>query len=292
MLCQSHIRQLLAFSLGCLLTFFTNPAVSADRKAIKAEQSRLLRDLLDQLFELEHQIGKSNKETDLTPEFTVVKKAYEKIAQTLEPGTRLHLDKTLSKLKSKHSSPQELEQTFYQLKQETIAAFKIDTAPPLSPNFELASAQYMEYCSSCHGNTGNGDGVLSKRLPKKPEDFTSLQFSQKNSPLRTLNKLLVGSKQTGMPIFEHQLSNQDLWSISFYVQTLAYVPNNDSLNFESTLIKRGLNYSLLARLNDDELLIWLSKNLNELNTTSKDAQKNIIASIRHHYSFSKNVPRR
>ncbi|MFK7827755.1 MAG: cytochrome c [Oligoflexales bacterium] len=247
---------------------------------------------MDQIFMLEQQSNRPNAVANIKKDLIKIKESFEQISTTLDAQTRKQLDKSLFKLRSKFKSTKDLEEAIYQVKQETIEAFMIDTAPPLSPNFKLASAQYKEYCSACHGSTGNGHGILSERLPTKPEDFTSQLFSHKNSPLRTLNKLLVGSKKAGMPIFEHQLTNQELWSMSFYIQSLAHKTGKVHDEIEPILIKNGLNYSMLARLNDDELWSWIVKNLNEFDTSTKEAKKNIIASIRNSYSFSKKVHRR
>jgi len=40
---------------------------------------------------------------------------------------------------------------------------------------------YKEYCASCHGNSGDGNGELSYLVYPKPRDFTSGLFKIKST---------------------------------------------------------------------------------------------------------------
>lgn len=46
------------------------------------------------------------------------------------------------------------------------------TAPMPEP--EVGRALYAEYCVICHGQSGQGDGVLARDLPVPPADLTRL----------------------------------------------------------------------------------------------------------------------
>ena len=289
---MNHLRQLCMLSLCSLLTFTAFLSKAADRKAIKLEQSQRLRVYMEQLFSVEQHLNTPSPNKYIAQSMASVEAAFERIAHTLDLSKKESLRNKIAQLKLLQNDQKELNQIVFDLKQESIQAFEIVTAPPLSPNLALARAQYQEYCSSCHGKTGQGNGILSERLPKKPSDFTSSDYSKINSPLRSLNMLLVGNKQSGMPVFEHQLSNQDLWSLSYYIQGLSQKPKSENAQLESTLIKNGLSYSLLSRLNDDELWAWLNKNIKNPGISSFGKRTDLIASIRLSYSFSKKVPRR
>ena len=41
---------------------------------------------------------------------------------------------------------------------------------------EAGKAVYLQNCSSCHGDTGKGDGPTGKALPVKPRDFSTGEF--------------------------------------------------------------------------------------------------------------------
>lgn len=51
------------------------------------------------------------------------------------------------------------------------------TAPTLLPEGELTSGQieYRDYCASCHGLSGKGDGPVAGALAKSPGDLTQLR---------------------------------------------------------------------------------------------------------------------
>jgi mono/diheme cytochrome c family protein len=51
-----------------------------------------------------------------------------------------------------------------------IAAFVIPSMA-FAGDVEKGKALYLQNCSSCHGNTGAGDGPTGAALPVKPRDF-------------------------------------------------------------------------------------------------------------------------
>lgn len=64
---------------------------------------------------------------------------------------------------------------------------------------------YIEYCSSCHGPSGKGDGPSSVTLRKRPPNFTSpsekfVNELNKQGLLKTMNE---GIPNTEMPSFRY-----------------------------------------------------------------------------------------
>ena len=53
----------------------------------------------------------------------------------------------------------------------TLVSLKAQTSTPLPYSGE---GDYQVFCSSCHGTTGKGDGVLANSLKKHPPDLTRL----------------------------------------------------------------------------------------------------------------------
>lgn len=47
-------------------------------------------------------------------------------------------------------------------------------AGPTSPIVERGKALYGQYCGSCHGPGGTGDGVVAESLKVKPADLTQI----------------------------------------------------------------------------------------------------------------------
>lgn len=97
-------------------------------------------------------------------------------------------------------------------------------------NFSEIEAQgkyhYTQYCASCHGPEGKGNGPLSIRLKKRPPNFTNPSEKYVNGfnetgILKTLNE---GVMNTEMPAFNF-LSTEIKHQISSYLQ---YIEKNQN----------------------------------------------------------------
>jgi len=64
--------------------------------------------------------------------------------------------------------------TFAILTIACIAAAWLAAAPASADQAYSGDADYQVYCSSCHGTSAKGDGVIAKSLPKRPADLTQL----------------------------------------------------------------------------------------------------------------------
>ena len=64
-----------------------------------------------------------------------------------------------------------------------------------------SNADYQAFCTSCHGSSGKGDGVLAGALRKRPADLT--QLSKKNEgvyPSEAVFKIIdAGHESADMP---------------------------------------------------------------------------------------------
>ena len=50
----------------------------------------------------------------------------------------------------------------------------------INGNEDSGEKLYQEYCASCHGISGNGNGELSYLVYPKPRDFTNGKFKIKS----------------------------------------------------------------------------------------------------------------
>lgn len=50
----------------------------------------------------------------------------------------------------------------------------IQKVPPKSTNPSSGKAMFIEYCASCHGESGTGNGPAASALKKAPADLTQL----------------------------------------------------------------------------------------------------------------------
>lgn len=80
---------------------------------------------------------------------------------------------------------------------------------------------YVQYCVTCHGNKGKGDGIAAPGLPKRPADHTS-DFVQKQTDGAIFWIITEGN--TPMPTYKKVLSETQRWQVVNYIRTLAKTP--------------------------------------------------------------------
>jgi cbb3-type cytochrome c oxidase subunit III len=105
------------------------------------------------------------------------------------------------------SSPQQLEN----IPQFAVAADPQENAMDI----KRGAAAFVRDCAGCHGQTGQGDGIVSHVLLPKPADLAAAQFSTK-----LLSRVLWnGVPGTSMPSWR-SLPKSDLIGLVSYVQSL------------------------------------------------------------------------
>ena len=99
------------------------------------------------------------------------------------------------------------------------------TAKASDPEQTRGEAIYVSQCSGCHGEAGDGQGMLTQSWLPRPRNFVRGSFRYRSTPsgspptdadlFRTVSKGLAGS---GMPAFEAILSEQDRRDVVAYVK--------------------------------------------------------------------------
>lgn len=146
------------------------------------------------------------------------------------------------------------------LKAELISDYNLKPYPSSQPDIQTGKLLYETNCSTCHGLSGKGDGVLSKNLEPPPTDFTEEGTKLILSPFKVFNTATFGIEGTSMPAFK-TLSDDDKWNVSFYVTSLGYTGSgpqnpggsNTSLNTDN-LPGDLKDYKTLAILSNEELI--------------------------------------
>ena len=66
---------------------------------------------------------------------------------------------------------------------------------------DSGKALYLTYCSQCHGDNGDGQGVAAPFLSPKPRDFTTGRYKVRTTPSGALptHRDLVHIIRVGMP---------------------------------------------------------------------------------------------
>ena len=93
-----------------------------------------------------------------------------------------------------------------------IAAAWLVAVPASAEQTYSGSGDYQVYCSSCHGTTAKGDGVLAKSLPKRPADLTHLTTRNKGQfPDERVARTIDGHE----PLTAHGNSDMPAWGDVF-----------------------------------------------------------------------------
>lgn len=113
-------------------------------------------------------------------------------------------------------------------------------ASPANAGDDAAKTLYMHYCSSCHGESGKGDGTLAGVMQLEPADLTQLA-KKAGGELSFMDllqaidgrKRVRGHGETGMPVWgevfrapkdaperEQLLGAGKLLLITYYVESL------------------------------------------------------------------------
>lgn len=107
-----------------------------------------------------------------------------------------------------------------------------DPTPPegweLSGDAERARPTYDQFCATCHGAEGRGDGVMSKFLDPKPKDLADREYMDTRSDYQIYLAIKKGGAEVGlsdkMAPWEPLISEQEIRDLTLLVRTLSREP--------------------------------------------------------------------
>lgn len=76
---------------------------------------------------------------------------------------------------------------------------------------------YTQYCATCHGSKGKGDGIAAPGLSRPPADHTS-DFVQKQTDGALFWIITEGNNP--MPTYKTTLTEIQRWQVVNYIRTL------------------------------------------------------------------------
>lgn len=155
------------------------------------------------------------------------------------------------------------------IQKEVIKVSGIALSPAAWPNYEKAKALYQANCISCHGVDGKGDGPDGVDLDPKPANFHDMERAPIVSPFAAFNTIRLGVPGTGMP--GHDFSDEDVWSLAFYVNTFRFGEPVKSREVLSSKISNEELLKAASEKNDHDLTAFL---------TEKDNQPDFLKKIR------------
>lgn len=83
---------------------------------------------------------------------------------------------------------------------------------------------YGQFCASCHGQTGKGDGPAAAALNPKPRDHTDKTYMSKMSDDEILKVIKNGGASVGksplMPPWGASLKDDQITDVIAYIRTL------------------------------------------------------------------------
>ena len=97
---------------------------------------------------------------------------------------------------------------------------------PLAGNANSAEAGkqvYNVYCTSCHGETGMGDGPAAASLDPTPQPLAKNQTSLSDAYLfwRISEGGLMAPFKSAMPAWKNALDEEQIWEVITYLRTFS-----------------------------------------------------------------------
>ncbi len=83
------------------------------------------------------------------------------------------------------------------------------------------SVHFSEYCSSCHGSQGKGNGILAKTFTPPPADLLTEPHTARHTAGDFFHWISYGLENTGMPGFASSLSEEDRWDAVNYIHAMS-----------------------------------------------------------------------
>jgi len=84
----------------------------------------------------------------------------------------------------------------------------------------LGKSVFKNKCQKCHGPNGLGDGPDADPDHQEDMDLTKASRASKNPEGVMFYKISNGRKKPKMPVFKEQLSENEIWAVVAYAQTL------------------------------------------------------------------------
>ena len=81
-------------------------------------------------------------------------------------------------------------------------------------------AVYKDKCERCHGDAGRGDGPDAEPDHADEMDLTLAKRADRNPDGVVFHKVLNGRRKPKMPAFKDELSQEQIWTVVAYVQSL------------------------------------------------------------------------
>jgi cytochrome c oxidase cbb3-type subunit III len=100
--------------------------------------------------------------------------------------------------------------------------------PPPAGDPNRGAALYTDYCWTCHGKTGKGDGPIAMAYEPRPHTLTDRAYLSKRTDHDLYNAISQGGsvveRSAAMPAWGAVLAPQDMWDLVAYIRQLSTQP--------------------------------------------------------------------
>jgi len=97
---------------------------------------------------------------------------------------------------------------------------KTNPLPADAATLATGKGIYKDKCQRCHGPGGLGDGADADPDARGDMDLTLAKRAARNTDGVVYYKVANGRKKPKMPVFKDELSEQQIWAVVTYVQSL------------------------------------------------------------------------
>jgi len=148
-------------------------------------------------------------------------------------------------------APRQIKTLTSQMHRKIIDAYQIKVVPRKQPDLAKAKPLYAQHCASCHGVDGYGDGPAAVGLEPPAINFHDVSRYRQRTLFGLHSTITRGVSDTAMTGYE-QLSDEDRWSLAFYVGSMATdIANVDASNIDISASPL-LNISQLTTITPDQ----------------------------------------
>ena len=99
----------------------------------------------------------------------------------------------------------------------TLSQGALPDVKAAAESYPEASILFSQYCVSCHGEKGKGDGILASKLETIPADLSNLwRWKPKNFIARTIRN----GRGEDMPAWGKVLNEDEIYSLVHFLKAL------------------------------------------------------------------------
>ena len=134
---------------------------------------------------------------------------------------------------------------------------------------------YLQYCSVCHGENGDGKSRASNSMIPPPRDFTTAEAAINLTRARMISSITDGRPGTAMVAWKHQLDEEQIEAVADYIRGrfMPPVSSEDAARGQ----RLYATYCSVCHGERGQVAMWAGENMNPAprNFTTADARREL-----------------